>query len=205
MKAFQFILDTPKATDTLVSEKFNADKDLVRLNVEIKEKYSSKELFKEPKDLFIKHKFRFSFSTGVFANGITERQFYLTPSSSDTTSNLLVPENDSEVDIAFGALANLHYRLEKDFGLGLNFGSALSIADAKMRYLVGAGFAIGRKNTLIISFGTAFGRVKRLSGIAANLNNSSYSIPNNLGEAPTYSTWDQSWYMGVSYSVFNTK
>ena len=112
----------------------------------------------------MKNKFVLSFSTGIFGNGLVEKQYYLSTPIDSIGYVFVKEENNSNMDIALGALSHFSYKFTKDIQLGLNLGAAVSPFDSHIRYLTGLSGIFGKRNQIILSIGYSFAKMKNLSG-----------------------------------------
>ncbi|MGB3779449.1 MAG: hypothetical protein WA960_13905, partial [Tunicatimonas sp.] len=106
--------------------------------------------------------------------------------------------------VALGALLHCSYRATGGFGIGVNFGAALSPFDGSTRYLTGLSFLFGRKTQFALSGGYALSKLNVLSNQVQTINGELVT-PKAVTTVPLQKRWEDGWYVGVSYSIFKVK
>ncbi|HRG57967.1 MAG TPA: hypothetical protein PK323_03365 [Bacteroidia bacterium] len=100
----------------------------------------------------------FNFTSGLFYNNLVNPEFSV---SADGTN--IINEGRKKHDIAFGALINTNYVICPSFKMGISTGVALSLFEAKQRFMFGGNITFGKKNEFCFSAGLAFAKLTRLS------------------------------------------
>jgi len=200
-----YIINSLTAQEYILSPTFKAQKDIVVLNNSFINSIDRDTIMKESLELYVKNKFVLSFSTGIFGNGLVEKQYYLSTPIDSIDYVFVKEESNSNIDIALGALAHFSYKITKDFQIGLNLGVAVSPFDSHIRYLTGLSGIFGKRNQIILSIGLSSAKMKNLSGKVEYNSNNELIIDKTISEVPTYNKWENSWYIGISYNIFKTK
>ena len=199
---FRFVTSIPTSNDTIISKVFKAGGDFINLNLKILDR-NNEQKFEENIELSIRNKWRFNFSTGIFLNSITNKNYFLSPSPTDTIVNIVNIEIPEKYDVSFGATATYNYRISTLFGLGPYLGAALSPFDGKVRYHGGLYIGLGKKESVNISFGYAIAKFSSLSD-EVNEVGEQFTLSKLKTTIPVVDKWANSFVIGISYSLFKT-
>lgn len=123
--------------------------------------------------LAVKSRAFVSFSTGSFI-GIGDRLKNITydwqqvPNSSgnvlDTSKYMLVQSGYTPPPMGFAALANVEWKLSRDYGLGVSFGAGITIErKPRAAYFGGGSFFIGNLRQFVITAGLTAMQVEKLN------------------------------------------
>jgi hypothetical protein len=151
---------------------------------------------------FYKTKYwKVDYSVGVFMNNIPNPTYHFT----DTTGHI-AKEVSYDVDFGIGALITFQDIVSSCFKVGASAGISLSVIDIKPRYLLGASFVFGRKQSFVFSLGGAGASIAvptnsldiTSSGKIVSGFDSKNFTPTTV--VPTYNLWKFGCFLGISYN-----
>lgn len=147
-----------------------AGSDITKINIQIEPRNESKNVTSNSyyTQLILEddRKCDIGFSTGFYYSGLYNRKYYnnLEVSSTGDSTNYAVESNASLGEIGINALLHAHYRVNKNFGIGISGGPGVVIDEKILpRLFLGLSAAFGDKNKFVITIGGVTGKVDYLS------------------------------------------
>ena len=107
-------------------------------------------------------------------------------------SSAIIKDFRGNFAIGFGLLAHAYFRTGNRWNVSLTSGFALNGSNQTINYILGASIPLGLEQRFIISGGTIFGKVKKLS----EGYNTSQSLDSLINGAPSFS--GNHWYKSIS-------
>ena len=200
-------LANPKKVQTTESFYYTKNADAARINVALTNKYAPKDtVFIQKIDAPICKGMDIDFSTGFLYNSLWERNYFLdneitmnSQGETDTT-RVIKREDGFEGDITFGALVNFSFRrCWARHGPSLGYG--IGLTDGKSRYFLGWHALFLEKQSLGISAGLVWSKVKRLSEtVSDDGRNPNNPVPQSLSSVPTFEKMKTGYYIGVVWN-----
>ncbi len=140
--------------------------------------------------------FKFSFSGGFFASTLVTPNYTYTDSSGQYHNNI-----HSKADPSVGALVHYNYVAASWLKFGPVGGASVSFIDTKVKFLLGAGITIGRKNEVCISGGFCWGNVAHVIP-DSNIGKPKAAYTPGKG-VPTYDKFANGFFIGLTYNIFS--
>lgn len=113
----------------------------------------------------------------------------------------IIKEGGSNGKMGFATMVHFYSRWWTNVNLALSFGAGLTlIDDPQLRYMAGASFLLGRTNRIALTFGYMAGRVKQLSDIYLNEDESFRKIPFADTQLSTKKVTAHGCFLAVSYN-----
>lgn len=200
-------LANPKKVQTTESFYYTKNADAARINVALTNKYAPKDtVFIQKIDAPICKGMDIDFSTGFLYNSLWERNYFLdneitmnSQGETDTT-RVIKREDGFEGDITFGALVNFSFRrCWARHGPSLGYG--IGLTDGKSRYFLGWHALFLEKQSLGISAGLVWSKVKSLSEtVSDDGRNPNNPVPQSLSSVPTFEKMKTGYYIGVVWN-----
>tara|TARA_A100000171_G_scaffold35638_2_gene34187 strand:- start:5386 stop:6696 length:1311 start_codon:yes stop_codon:yes gene_type:complete len=152
------------------------------------------------------HRWTLDFSSGFYWNQLTSESFSLREYNADSTLITFQEDYDRSSDIAVGAQLNLSYMIDGFAGIGINTGAAVSLVDGNTKYLIGGHLKLGHRKQVMISYGVAFGKVKRVSDVVSNdgrfvRQDNTIVVPAQFAELKLVDKVESSAFIGLSYNL----
>ncbi len=167
--------------------------------------------------------FKIDFSIGFIGTGLIDHKFITqTVQSKDSLSkidkstgqivrdslfisnkNKIIRSNEGDFSIGVGLLSHAYIRTGKRINPGITSGFTIT-AGAATNYLLGGSLLLGSERRLVLSYGKAWGKVKRLEdslkegellGIIPNQINNGIALKDQ---------WRNSWFFSISYNLGGT-
>lgn len=159
-------------------------------------------------DVYIVGGIKIDVSAGVFVNGLVDENYVgqQKPTSTSTTSSSVaeaaqykpVLDAGDKVSFAAGSLINIYPRFNIARG-GLNFGLSFGASVGnRVNYYGGVSALIGRTQRIVLTYGLAFGKVKRLSELYTD-RDKYYTVES--GQFATREVIDHNWFFGLTYNL----
>jgi hypothetical protein len=202
IKELSVIKRLAEAKLEFASVSIQTQKDLIEIDVDLKEITSGDSLVSEKIVFYTYGGWTFDFTAGLFYNSLVNNQYY--KSERDSTTSYIRSEPTIEnFDIAAGGLLHLSYKMKNLHLIGFNAGAAVSLFDQKLRFLLGGSYLTGKRNRIGISAGVAFSRLKEISEAAISDDGGNYIPTSN--DIPTYDDLKVGGYFGISYNITQKK
>lgn len=199
-RSIRFLLNSRNATDHVFTEYFEADKDVVTFDMRLVNRWTGDTIVKKKLDYYTFGGITFNFSTGFFADNLTESAYYL--SAKDSDFNFVLPEENRSVEPSIGALIHMSIPVNPRFKIGPVLGAAISPLSAKTRYLIGGGAVWGTKKLFSISAGLSMAELNVLSNrVELDTETNQSILPASVTEIPTYKKLTYGWFIGLTYNL----
>lgn len=160
-------LDNPKSSIDSQDMFFSKGADATRVNLLLTNRFTKDTLLAQKIDAPVYQGVDWEFSTGFIYNTLWQRNFYLeqdirTINGVADTMKVIKTENDFEGDVAFAAFAHASFR-KYAARYGLSAGIGVGFTDGKPRYLLGGHVMFAQRQSIGITAGLAWARIKTLS------------------------------------------
>jgi hypothetical protein len=192
-----FILNSiASAKYTITSSPIVISGDYTTLNISLKKNNfdGTYDSVSQQIQCYNKHYIKVDFSTGLFLNNLVNPTYHYT----DTTGRY-GKDNKSKFDLSVGALIHVKYAFASFFKVAPSAGIAVSILDAKTKYLMGVSSIFGRKSEVALTVGTICASLSKPSAIT----NLGYKPKDLSSPVPTYNKLQWGFFFGISYSLIN--
>ncbi|MBO0950991.1 hypothetical protein [Fibrella forsythiae] len=135
--------------------------------------------------------------TTTVTNGVSTTG--LTSATSVTSEDIITKRNEGEFRLGLITLAHAYVRTGWRVNLAFTGGFMID-NNIATRYLVGGSLLIGREQRLILTYGLAYGKVKRLDD-GLDLGKPYVYSSTGARTVPTRDMTERSWFFGLSYNL----
>jgi hypothetical protein len=180
--------------DTIYSKLYQPDADYLHLTITLlKPKYSSSP------DTMVHTKFNFyrekywkliDVSAGYFYDNLSARNYYF-------LAGKPTAEIKSKADFSVGALVHSYYAFTSFLKAGPCLGAAISLLDAKTKYMAGGSIILGRNNEFAFSGGLALASLPQPSNLYQPV------VATQTGTVNTYNKIQPGLFVGLTYSFLS--
>jgi hypothetical protein len=205
VKASDFILQSPDIIFTVAHAKPWIDSDPYLVSGDYLQVVFSvlKPKFGNKPDTVSKNKFNFykthywkwlDVSSGFFYDNLASKSYYFknfVPSA----------ENNSRADLSVGALFHTYWVFDSGFKMGPCIGAAVSLLDAKAKYLAGGSLIFGKNNEWAFSGGYALANLPFPSNLYKSVNYTTTTTTTVTGTTPSNSTTTTTQPIGTTGAV----
>lgn len=151
-------------------------------------------------------------STGLFYSFIDQPSYSIRKDSTivksskgaDSTASRygsIIKEGGSAGKMGFATMVHFYSRWGTSVNVALSFGAGLTlIDDPQLRYMAGASLLFGRTNRVALTFGYMAGRVKQLSDVYLNEDESFRKVPFADTQLTTKKVTGHGCFLAVSYN-----
>ncbi|HEA31043.1 MAG TPA: hypothetical protein ENH91_13805 [Leeuwenhoekiella sp.] len=199
-----FIEESQEASSSLPVASFTATGDVVDVDLEMVDTYTTTKLLKQTLSFATYDNFSFDFSTGFFYNNLVEPEYYLNLTENENGRLYIQEENKSNTDISIGALGHFTYKFLPEWRGGIALGAAISPFDGNLRYLIGPSIIWGGQKQASLTFGLALAQMDELSGAVLSDDQGTYLLE-DPGAVPTINKLQSGFFIGLTYNLTNRK
>ena len=154
--------------------------------------------------------FKLDFSTGIATTGLIDQAFTTTAATgtvvsgtatggiSTTAQDYIIKRDEGNYRIGLVLLAHAYVRTGWRVNLSITGGFMID-NNIATRYLIGGSLLLGREQRVILTWGKAFGKVKRLDdGLKEG---QPYMYGTGAKTVPTRDVTDSAWFVGVTFNL----